>query len=1125
MPERLITPSKITAWLECAHFLTLRSQVDAGQLEVGVQQINSLAELLIQKGAAHERSCLEEFENDGQYVYQVPGRNPDESFEQWVQRVGNPMDQNFDVIYQMPFVHSGIRGIADFLVKVESPVAGFCRYEPIDAKLTRSEGKPGHVLQLCFYADALEELTGLPPRLMHLWLGSSQQESLIVDQFRPYWRRLRRQLASLLDLDEVGVDTWPEPCEHCDYCEFNQTCQERMRSEDSLVYVANIRGDDRSNLEAGGIRTVVELSKRLEPVPKVHEENLGRLRRQAALQVESRARPDETPPFKLIEPGDDPVYGHGFDLLPAPDFGDVFFDFEGHPFWTPQDGLFFLSGLYYRDASGEWTYDARWAHDLDQQGIMIKELVEFFARRRQAYAGMHVYHYNHTERSSLERLTRGTDAEGLFGQLSDSGLFVDLYVVAKNAVQVGTESYGLKYLERLSGFVRRGGIEQGAGAVVEYEEYMSTHNEQLLDEIARYNEDDVAATLALRDWLVDQRPSDLPWREAQVERALASFETDELIEGLKQFGRDSPEHLLGDLLNYWRRERAANVTPKFARAASDFAELYGDRDFIANLSLEGFEQSESRGQVVTNAVLTWPAQTLDPSFSDRRNMLFTGVGVERGYCYVPEIKVSARRLKMRWRERDELAGVVPSTMTYDDYVSPGEKPGVLVHLAEQLIRPNRDDPVSPVAMALLARQRPRFAVGRGPMNGVFSDDLDDTLSWVGDLQDSFVAIQGPPGTGKTYSGSHIIYQLIKLGRRVGITAMSHNAIDNLFRATHELFEQRGELAALRALRFGVSKPTEGALSGVKYLKSGGEQVENDRFNLIAGTTWLWARPGIRAYPVDVLIVDEAGQLALADAVASTNGARNMVLLGDPLQLSQVAQAEHPDGSGASVLEHVLGQYATIPSDQGVFISETRRMHPDVCRFISNQIYEGRLTSHASCARQGTDFGTGLRWLRVEHEERSTESVEECDVVGDQILKMLGSSWTDHRGDGHVFGAEDFMVVAPYNDQVRLIERQFSGINGLEDVQVGTVDKFQGREAPVVFFTMTTSSGADMPRGPEFLFSRNRLNVAISRARCLAFLVCTDALLNSRARTIDEMRLIGTLSAFVEYSLDRTHESL
>jgi uncharacterized protein len=292
---------------------------------------------------------------------------------------------------------------------------------------------------------------------------------------------------------------------------------------------------------------------------------------------------------------------------------------------------------------------------------------------------------------------------------------------------------------------------------------------------------------------------------------------------------------------------------------------------------------------------------------------------------------------------------------------------------------------------------------------------------------------------------------------------------------------------------------------------------SDEFNLIGGTAWLWAKQEMRQNPVDVLIVDEAGQLALADAVASANGARSMLLLGDPLQLSQVAKAEHPGGSGASILQHVLGEHLTVPDTQGVFLAETWRLHPDVCRFISQQIYEGRLTSQESCRQQSTEFGTGLRWLEAHHRRRSTDSPEEAEVVAAQIAEMVGTKWVDQNGEVRVLHARDFMVVAPYNDQVSLLRTRFQEESKLAGVQVGTVDKFQGREAPVVFFTMTTSSAEDMPRGPEFLFSRNRLNVAVSRARCLAYLVCTEELLNSRASDLDDMRLISTLSAFVEYA--------
>ena len=951
---------------------------------------------------------------------------------------------------------------------------------------------------------------------MHLWLGSGLQESLRVEQFRPYWRRLRRQLAELLNRDRIE-GTRPEPCNHCDYCEFNTVCDTRWREEDSLVYVANIRRPEWIALEADGVRTVVELSTRRDVVPEFHEESLDRLRRQAALQVTSRQHPDEPPAFALVEPSDDPVFGHGFDLLPKSDDGDVFFDFEGHPFWTAQSDLFFLAGLYYRDESGEWIYDARWAHDLEEQAGMIKQLVEFFVARRAAHPSMHVYHYNHTEKSSMERLTRGSESESHFTTLVETGLFVDLYTVSRNALQVGTESYGLKSLEHLTGFERRGGIEQGAGAVVEYDLYMTTKDPLLLEAIASYNEDDVAATKALRDWLLEQRPEESTWREPVLEELEHGLDTDELVESLKQFGPDSPEHLLSDLLNYWRRERSANIEPKFAEAASEFSALYDDPDFIANLHFEAFEEGVSRGVAVKDAVFSWPAQAVSSTFADpkKRNVLFTGVGVERGYGYVPKIDIEQRELRLRWKESFDESGTMPAVVCVDDYIWPMEKPGVLFHLGEQIVTPNEADPPSRVSRALLSRDGPRFETGFGPEGGLFPDDLSDTPEWFGHLDESYVAVQGPPGTGKTYSGSHIIYKLITEGKRVGITAMSHAAIDNLFLATYNVFAEKGELDRLRAHRHS-DKPKAGVLPGVNY-STKGDAAQNDRYNLVAGTTWLWARPGMRPHPVDVLVVDEAGQLALADTIAAANAARSLVLLGDPLQLSQVSQAEHPDGSGASVLEHILGGHATLPTTEGVFLSETRRMHPDVCRFISTQIYEGRLTSHPSCAQQTTQFGTGLRWLRAEHAERSTESEEESAIVAGEITKMIGTPWVNEKGETRTLEAEDFMVVAPYNDQVRLLQANFERTAGLRNVQVGTVDKFQGREAPVVFFTMTTSSAEDMPRGPEFLFSRNRLNVAVSRARCLAFLVCTEELLNSRARTIEEMRLIGTLSAFVEYA--------
>ena len=291
-------------------------------------------------------------------------------------------------------------------------------------------------------------------------------------------------------------------------------------------------------------------------------------------------------------------------------------------------------------------------------------------------------------------------------------------------------------------------------------------------------------------------------------------------------------------------------------------------------------------------------------------------------------------------------------------------------------------------------------------------------------------------------------------------------------------------------------------------KNGEIEHAPDEVRLVAGTSWLFAREGMDAR-LDVLVIDEAGQVALADALAMATSAQNVILLGDPLQLAQVSQAAHPDGAGESVLDHLIAAGRTIASDRGLFLETSWRMHPDICEVISDEVYEGRLGAEASCANQGTSVGTGIRFIPVEHRGNTSRSTEEVAAIANEIERLVGADYFDSRGRRHQIGLADIMVVSPYNAQVQLLRATIPGINA------GTVDKFQGQEAPIVFFSMATSSADDAPRDLSFLFSRNRLNVAISRARCLAFVVCSPTLLSSPVRTLDEMRLVNTLCRMVE----------
>jgi uncharacterized protein len=265
--------------------------------------------------------------------------------------------------------------------------------------------------------------------------------------------------------------------------------------------------------------------------------------------------------------------------------------------------------------------------------------------------------------------------------------------------------------------------------------------------------------------------------------------------------------------------------------------------------------------------------------------------------------------------------------------------------------------------------------------------------------------------------------------------------------------------------------------------------------------------------LDVLVVDEAGQMALANAIAVGPAAGSLVFLGDPQQLRQPSHGSHPPGVDRSVLDHLVGDEDTMPPQFGLFLETTYRMHPAVCSYISEVFYDGKLEPDPMNVQQevlGQAPAAGLLYKPVPHTGNRTISLEEVEQVGATVRELLGRPWRDrHKNIQQLLGS-DILVVAPYNAQVRWLMEKLP-----QDVRVGTVDKFQGQQAPVVIYSMATSSADDAPRGVDFLFSLNRLNVAVSRARSLAILVASPSLLMARCRNPRQMRLVSALCRFVE----------
>jgi uncharacterized protein len=388
------------------------------------------------------------------------------------------------------------------------------------------------------------------------------------------------------------------------------------------------------------------------------------------------------------------------------------------------------------------------------------------------------------------------------------------------------------------------------------------------------------------------------------------------------------------------------------------------------------------------------------------------------------------------------------------------------------------------------------------------------------LSGGWLAVQGPPGSGKTYLGAEVVVELVRLGRKVGVTANSHRVIGHLLDSVAARAAEKGV-----AVRIGQKPDRSGDCTSdaAEPYEDYGELLAalgSGEVNVVGGTAWLWSRPEF-AEAVDVQVIDEAGQLSLANAVAVSGAVRSLVLLGDPQQLDQPLQGTHPPGAEASALGHILDGKSTMPPGMGLFLERTRRLHPDLCRFTSEAFYEGRLASEPWLARQdlagsGVLDGTGVRFVSVPHEGNRNDSPEEAAVVAGLIGELLaaGGTWTDAEGRRHELSLDDVLVVAPYNAQVAEIARTLPG------VRAGTVDKFQGQEAPVSLYSMATSSPEDAPRGMEFLYSLNRLNVATSRARCLAVVVANPDLIRVRARTPRQMQLANALCRFIELAGER-----
>jgi len=1078
-----LSPSDLTAHLACPHLTTLSLAVARGELEQ--PHLDSPhRDLIFRKGNEHEQAYLARLEVAGRTIVRIPTYD-DEGFDPGAAaRLTEEAIRAAaaEVIYQPYLTDGRWRGFADFLERRDDG-----RYEPVDTKLARS-AKPAHVLQLCFYAEQVARIQGAPVEHVHVENGLGERETFRLAEFESYYRRVRERFLGALS---SAQETYPWPCDHCGICDFRHRCYLQRVDDDHLTLVAGVWRSRGELLEAAGVATLEQLAELPTgtPVDGIRPESLEAMRHQAELQL--RARREGILSWELLALEEE----RGFALLPAPDPGDVWFDMEGHPFFETSRGLEYLFGYCYRDDAGVVRYDAVWGRDRDGERRAFEQFVDWLVERRRRHQGMHVYHYAHYERTALTRLMgqHGT-RESEIDDLLRADVLVDLYRVTKQALRASVESYSIKAIEKLYGFERTADVAGGDESIVRFEEWVETGNETILEEVERYNEEDCRSTHALHEWLLGIRPPGLPWRDPpelrprseeaeQRDTAKAALE-ERLLAGAPE---GSPRRLLGDLVDYHQREQRPQWWEWFRWPQLDDDELVAERTAIGGLVWDGRPPEEEGSRHAYQ--MTFPPQEhkleTEGRAPDTRARFGLRIDDDRGVLTL---------LRPKAREDEPL----PRGLTPDQPIEDRVKRDAL----DRFARAYADGDVAryPALTALLERRAPDVRLDVDPVGAVLS------------LGESTLFVQGPPGSGKTWQGARMAIALMREGKRIGVTSLSHKAIHNLLRAIEHEAERQG--CSFRGAKRGDEGSEETGFDGRWIETSEDTDVCADpSYDLVAGTGWAFTRERADVHvaerPIDVLFVDEAGQLALADVLAVGTSARSLVLLGDPNQLPQVTQGSHPGGAERSVLQHLLGEDVTVPPDRGLFLPTTYRLRPELCAFTSDAYYEGRLGYADEAARRSLAVGNGPIWLPVAHMGRGQSSVEEADAIAAAVRALVGTTFTDDGGE-RALTVRDVLVVAPYNAQVRTLRSRLP-----EDLAVGTVDKFQGQQAPVVIISMASSSPEDAPRGIGFAFDRHRFNVATSRAQCRAMLVCSPRLLDADCKTVGQMRLVSAVSAFVE----------
>jgi len=1107
--KNLYSPSMIKNYLNCEYIIF--NEINEKKLNLKKKEKTISSELRFKKGNIHEDNYLQLLKSKYKKVIDI--KNLKISREEKFDKTISCMKEGYEIIRGGYLKKDKWIGEFDFLEinkKLPSKFGNYS-YEVLDTKNT-SKAKTDHIIQIGMYTFLLESIQGVLPKIFTIVLKDMKKEVVQLNQVYEFFK-INKEKYEHFVLNEINKST-PQKCDFCLVCPWLDTCEKIWKDKDDLNQIGGMNKNYSKKLREQKIKTASILSRQDEE--KKLEGLRSEISRKLIIQAKLQKEYEKTgkPVFRIYEDNLNKI--KGFNLLPRESKCDLFFDIESVPDYVVPGKLEYLFGFYYIENDKE-KFKPIWAHTKKEEKNNVLKFFDFTKKHFEKYPDAKIYHYASYEITALERLTSFHQVNMVeYDHYIILGKFVDLFRVTKQALLVSENSYSIKNLEKFYNFKRSGDLQKGDISQDYYTEWMENKDQKLLDEIEEYNKQDCESTYQLRNWLLKVKPENTRWFLSSKEEMELRDNEIKMLEYQKkisntQIENKSIKEIITSIIGYYNRENKPEWREYFDRKHLTDDELIDDPTCIGNMHIFGSQVQEKRSLIYTykyedqefkikagkEATL---ANNLDPEIKDRAGSI---ISIDHDKKIV-----TIKRGTSQGRLQDNISIGPPPPFKTDKLEASTYK-----FIDSVIEKKNKYNAL----ISILLKQNPKIkGIKEGDKIIKTHDFTSEIPKIISNLDNSYIYIQGPPGTGKTTQASNAIVELLKSNKKIGITANSHKVIHNLL----DKIENISSGVPFRGLKMGRSTDEDTIYNSQHIKTSSNEKDFIDGLNsnntlIYAGTKYHFSSSYYDS-KLDYLFIDEAGQVSLADIIAIGSVAKNIVLIGDQLQLGQPIKGSHPGESGKSILDFLLEGKDTIPAHRGIFLNKTYRLNSKINEFISNNFYEDKLVTDVITDKRKISFDKkhiikkeGVHHISMDHKDNIQKSIEEGQVIKKILNEMIGLKYFDGAKDRKLT-LEDFLIISPYNAQVNYL------MSVLKNAKVGTIDKFQGQEAVVTIISMTSSDSDILPRNKEFFFNRNRLNVAISRAQCVSIILFNPELLKTSPRSVEQIKLLNNFYKLLKY---------